>query len=205
MAFLSASEKQQIEQAIAAVEQQSSGELVAVIAHAADDYLYVSLLWAALTALLVPGLIAFSGVDVLFGWQYGIQIAVFLLLAVILRWRPLLKFIVPRALQYRRAHRLAVEQFLSHNLHHTRERAGVLLFVSVAEHYVEIIADEGINRKVEQQQWDRIVEGFVSSVRSGQVASGFLMAVATCGELLSRHFPAGDNDNNELPDHLIEI
>ena len=205
MAFLTDSEKQTIEQAIADAEKKTSGELVAVIAHAADDYLYVSLLWAALIALAVPGLIALSGIQELQAWRYVTQIAVFLFLAVIFRWQPLLDFIVPRALKHRRAHRLAVEQFLSHNLHQTRERTGVLLFVSVAEHYVEIIADEGINAKVGQQQWDAIVNNFTGSVKAGRVADGFLKAVTDCGELLATHFPVGDNVINELPDHLIEI
>lgn len=205
MAFLTASEKQAIEQAIAEAEQKTSGELVAVIAQAADDYLYVSLLWAALIALAIPGLMALAGADTVSARQYGIQIAAFLLLAVILRWPPILKTIVPPAMKFRRAHRLAVEQFLSHNLHQTRERTGVLLFVSVSERYVEIIADAGINARVGQQQWDSIVSSFTDSVKAGRVASGFLEAVATCSELLSAHFPARENDTNELPDHLVEI
>lgn len=205
MGFLSDSEKQSIEQAIADIEQKTSGELVAVIAHCADDYLYVSLMWAALTALAIPGLIALIDSPELSVYRYPIQIATFLLLAVILRWSPLLNVIVPRALKHRRAHRLAVEQFLSHNLHQTRDRTGVLLFVSVAEHYVEIIADKGINDLVEQSQWDAIVADFTQCVKTGRVADGFLHAVTACGDLLTTNFPRGEDDTNELPDHLVEI
>ncbi len=205
MTFLSDTEKQQIQQAIAEAEQHTSGELITVIAQQADDYLYVTLMWAALIALAVPGLVGLAGSETLMAWRYPLQIIVFFVLAVLFRWPPLTLQLVPRAIRQRRAHRLALEQFLSHNLHQTRDRTGVLLFVSVFEHYVEIIADEGIDRRVPQSEWDAIVADFVVAVRSGQVAEGFLNAVAACDRLLSTHFPPRPDDENELPDHLIEI
>ena len=205
MVFLSSTEKQNIERAIAEAELKTSGELVAVIAHSSDDYLYVSLLWAALVALMTPGLIALSALPWLLDWQYAIQICTFFVLALIFRWPPMLSFIVPRTLKHRRAHRLAMEQFLSHNLQQTRERSGVLLFVSVAEHYVEIIADEGISARVTQMQWESIITDFTQAVRTDRVAEGFIHAATACGELLEKHFPRQAQDQNELPNHLVEI
>src|SRR3546814_13777191 len=81
----------------------------------------------------------------------------------------------------------------------------LLIFVSVAEHYVEILADQAINEKVAQEEWDSIVAAFVAAVKQGRVAEGFEQAVDACGALLAQHFPAAPGERNELPDRLIEI
>jgi putative membrane protein len=107
--------------------------------------------------------------------------------------------------QHQRAHFVALEQFLLQNLHATQEGTGVLLFVSVAEHYVEIIADKGINDRAAPGSWDSLVSDFVAQVRRGRVADGFVQAIEGCGDLLEAHFPATGCDRNELPNNLIEI
>jgi putative membrane protein len=81
----------------------------------------------------------------------------------------------------------------------------VLLFVSVAERHVEIVADQGINEVVAHDAWQSIVNGFIERVRMRQVAEGFLTAIAACGELLADHFPAADDNRNELPNRLVEL
>jgi putative membrane protein len=113
--------------------------------------------------------------------------------------------VIPKSVRLRRAARTAREQFLAQGVHNTDDRCGVLIFVSVAEHYVEILADRAINEKVDQAAWDAIVAAFVTSVKQGEVAAGFEQAVQACGDLLVTHFPAAPGSRNELPDHLIEI
>ena len=85
------------------------------------------------------------------------------------------------------------------------ERGGLLLFVSEAEHYVEIIADRGIDAKVPPGAWDAIVAAFTTQVRAGKVADGFVAAVAACGALLAERLPIAGENPNRLPDVLIEI
>jgi putative membrane protein len=203
--FLSEQARRDIAQAIAAVEARTRGELVTVVARAADDYTYVPLLWAALLALAIPGMILLSGSPALAPHTYSIQVIAFLALAILFSLPPVKLRLVPRALRHARAHRLAVEQFFAQNLHHTAERTGVLIFVSVAERYVEILADEGIHRRVPAGAWDRAVADFTAQVGAGRVGEGFLQAIDACGALLAEHFPAGADDRNELPDRLIEI
>ena len=76
---------------------------------------------------------------------------------------------------------------------------------SVAEHYVEIIADEGINTKVPPGTWDNAVESFVADVRAGRIADGFLAVIKIVGDQLAEHFPRSGEDMDELPNRLIEI
>jgi putative membrane protein len=81
----------------------------------------------------------------------------------------------------------------------------VLIFVSVAERYVEILADEGIHQRMPAGAWDQIVTDFTAQVRAGRIAAGFLQAIDACGARLIEHFPARAGDRNELPDRLIEL
>lgn len=205
MSFLNGQARQDIAQAIAAAESRTRGELVAVVARAADDYLFFPLLWAALLALAIPGALMLGGGTVVAQYAYEAQVTGFLLLALLFNLSPVKRRLIPRALQRSRAHRLAVEQFFAQNLHHTAERTGVLIFVSVAERYVEILADQGIHARVPAGDWERVVAEFTGAVKAGRVTEGFLRAVNACGDRLAEHFPAGPGDRNELPDRLIEL
>ena len=221
MVFLTEDEKQRLRKQIEAVEQRTRGELVTVIARQSDPYTYIPLLWASVIALSLPPLIAVAApwlADWRGAWNTTpedvsvdlvvlsiIQLTTFLVLSVLFRWIPLRMRLIPKAVKLRRAARTAREQFLAQGVHNTGDRCGVLIFVSVAEHYVEILADRAINEKVDQAGWDSIVTTFVAAVKRGEVAAGFEQAVNACGELLATHFPAAPDSRNELPDHLIEI
>ncbi len=205
MTFLTEHEKRQIAAAIAAAEHKTQGELVTVITRCSDDYRYIPLLWAALLALLVPGVLSVLENPLPGDLAYLAQICTFLGAAVLFNWLPLKMRLIPADVKRLRAHRLAREQFFLQNLHLTRERTGVLLFVSVAERYVEIIADQGINEVVAPEAWQSIVSAFIGQVRKRQVADGFLTAIAACGELLADRFPATDDNRNELPNRLVEL
>src|SRR3546814_4621664 len=95
--------------------------------------------------------------------------------------------LTPKAIKLRRAARAAREQFLAQGVHNTSDRCGVLIYVSVAEHYVEILADRAIDAKVAQEEWDAIVAAFVTTVKQRRVAEGFEQAVDACGKLLAQH------------------
>ena len=78
----------------------------------------------------------------------------------------------------------------------------MLIFVCEAERYVEILVDDGIATRLDDQVWDAIVAGFTAQVRAGQVLEGFLTCIGACGELLKAHVPA-TSQRNELPNRLV--
>ncbi len=205
MAFLSAEEKSRIAEAIKQAECRTSGEIVTVIARESDAYWFIPLLWAAVVALSVPAVVLLIDPWIYPVELYGGQLLLFAGLALLLRWTPVKMRLIPRAVKHRRASRLAREQFLAQGLHRTEGRTGVLLFVSVGEHYVEVLADSGINDKVAPETWSGLVDGFIAKVRQKQVAEGFVEAVDRCGALLAEHFPSSDKDPNELPNRLVEL
>lgn len=203
MSMLTAEQKKKIADTIEQSEKNTTGEFVAVIASASDDYFYIPTLWAALLALAVP-----SVFDVLnFDNSHMIltQFVVFIVIALLLRIPFLKMLVIPKDVKQRRARRHAREQFLLQNLHHTEQRNGIMLFVSEAERYVEIIADKGINDVVEKDTWNRIVANFIAYVKDGNITEGYLSAINDIETILKEHFPANGDNKNELPNHLVEV
>jgi putative membrane protein len=205
MAFLTESDRARIADAVRKAERRTSGEFVTVIARRSDTYLVMPLLIAAALALILPGAFWLLGLVHDFGTLYVLQLAVFIALALLLHWQVIAVQLVPERIKAARVTRRAREQFLLRGLHRTRERAGVLLFVSVAEHRVEIIADEGIHARVAPGAWDTIVANFTREVRERRVAAGFVGAIEAIAEILATHFPRAPDDANELPDRLVEL
>lgn len=203
MKFISQSDQDKIKEAIRLVEQKTSGELVTVITPESDSYEFIPYMWSAIIALFGAALIVVADPTVPHNFLISGQIVVFIVLTYLLRLPAIKHRFVPKSLGHKRARRFAREQFFAQNVHHTKNRSGILIFVSVAERYVEILADQGINEKIDPAQWDAIVKQFVSDVIAKKTASGFLTAINTCGILLAEHFPKKSGNQNELPDHLI--
>lgn len=204
MTLLSEYEQRQVAEAIATVERQTDAELVTVLARRADDYTYIPLLWASLLALLVPGMVHYLG-----GWLSVDSLLVaqwltFIALSLLFRIPRLTTRLIPRAVRHWRASNLARRQFLEQNLHHTVGATGVLIFVSEAERYVEILVDEGISRHLDNHVWDDIVQRFTEQVRQGQTLQGFIGCIEACGRLLSQHVPP-THERNELPNRLVVL
>ena len=198
-------ERSEITTAIQAAEKRTSGEFVAVVARSSDSYHSVALLWAAGLALILPApLLLFSHLRYLDIYQ--LQVVAFILLVLACEFLPGLHMaLVPKRLRHTRASRLARAQFYEQGVQLTREHSGVLLFVSMAERYVEIVADKGIHEKIGEARWQEIVDGFTAKVAAGDVTGGFTSAIAACGAAMAEHYPAKADDTDELSDGLIEI
>jgi putative membrane protein len=111
MPFLTDHDRQRIASAITEAERRTSGELVAVVAQAADDYRYVPLLWPALAALLLPAILLTIGPSMSAWTLYLAQAATFIVLALVAHLPPVRMALVPDSMKRRRASRLAREQF----------------------------------------------------------------------------------------------
>jgi putative membrane protein len=186
--------------AIAQAEQRTCGQIVCVLAHASSDYAYIPILWASALALLVPWpLIVFTQWSV--QWIYLAQVAVFIVACLVFSWMPLRLLLVPRPTQRAQAHRAALEQFVVRRIAHTKNRCGVLIFVSLAEHYARIVADEGIAQKVPSAEWQAAIDALTAHMHEGRMAAGFIAAIERCGAVLAAHAPP-DGSPNVLPDRL---
>ena len=220
-----------IEAAVRDAEARTCGEIYCVVAEQSGHYGETPLAWAAGVALLAPALLLLGGVHVtvpdLFGggWtaaQVGaaaeaaarnalvgailLQAVLFAAVAVVAALRPVRLALTPRGVKRHTVQRKAREIFLTKNLHLTRERTGVLIFVSLAERMAEIVADEGIAGQVEPHLWDKAMAALSDGLRRGEPAAGFAAAIGLCADVLAERFPARPGDNpNELPDAVVVL
>lgn len=88
----------------------------------------------------------------------------------------------------------------------TAENTGLLVYVLLCEHRVEILADRGLHAAAPNGSWEALCQEMVSAFREGKFESGSLSAIAHINQLLQQHFPAGPEGNpNELPDAPIVL
>lgn len=210
MGLMSEEDHRAVSAAIAQAEAMTDGEIYAVIARRSDDYFAPAAFAVSLAAVFGAFLIAVAlhvywvQVD---AWKFmtAFALAYLAALAVLIQFPDLCIRLVPRQAAHRRAHMSAAQQFLARNIHRTTARTGVLLFISVAERYAEVVADQAINSKVKQEDWDAIVGMLIESARRRAYANGFLNAIEASGTLLAAHFPKSHSDTNEIDDHVVEL
>ena len=98
---------------------------------------------------------------------------------------------------------LAEEEFYKLNMHNTRDKTGILLYLILKERQFHILADEGINTKVSQDTWDTIRNEMQEEFQSGQFANGIITGVKKVGHILGEHFPIKEDDTNELSNKVV--
>jgi putative membrane protein len=204
MAYFSAEDQCRIGDAIKAAEATTAGEIVCVLARASSDYMSYATAWSALIALIAPWfLIALTNLSV--HEIFLTQIVIFVVLFLILSESPLSRVLIPRRVRRAHAHRAAMEQFMIRGMARKRNRAGVLIFVSLAERYARIVADDGIASKVHQSVWQDAIDALLERAGAGEVVEGLVIAVEKCGKVLAEHFPPERDDKDELPDRIYLI
>lgn len=202
--MISAEEQARLAQAIGDVEDETSGEIVLVIAQQADRYRAVPLLWALLASLATPWPLIWL-TDISAARIFLIQLAVALALSLVLSW-PRLRFaLVPRSLKRSQAHEAAAREFLRLGLTRTREKTGVLIYLALAERHAEILADTGIVDRVDPEVWAGIVADLTAAIGSGRMTEGLIDAIRRTGAILAEHAPPRLDDVDELPNKVIVL
>jgi putative membrane protein len=201
---MSAQDRDRISAAVRRAEAATSGEIVCVLARRSAETSALALLVSALAALVLPWiLVALTDLPVL--EILGLQLALFVCLAVLLSLPRLSIGLLPPSARRAAAHRAAMEQFMLRDMDRTDGRTGVLIFVSLAERYARIVADDAIVAKVPQSEWQGAIDALVGHMRDGRIADGYVEAIDRCGRVLAAHFPRGAADRNELPNRLYLI
>jgi putative membrane protein len=227
---LSPSDIATIEAAVAEAEARTTGEIYCVVSEESGEYGETPLAWAAGAALLGPALLLLGGVrvsvpDLFDSWSAAqvsqaaeraahealvgailLQAALFVVTLLVVAIPPVRRALTPRPFKRERVRRRALEQFAAKNLHQTRERTGVLIFVSFAERMAELIADEGVASQVEPHVWDRAMDALTEGLRRGEAGAGIATAVRLCGDVLAERCPADPQDNpNQLPNNVVVL
>jgi len=201
---ISKQDSERISAAIRAVEQKTSGEIVCVLARTSSDAVALPILIAAVVALALPWLLVALTAQPVFR-VLALQILAFVALAGLLSLPRIRVMLMPRAARRAVAHRAAMEQFISRGIARTEDRCGILIFVSLAERYARVVADDGIAAKVPQRQWQAAVDALIAHMKDGRIADGFIAAIELCGNELAAHFPRTATSRDELPNRIYLV
>jgi uncharacterized membrane protein len=98
---------------------------------------------------------------------------------------------------------LAEDQFYRLKMHETRDKTGIIIYLLLKDHKFYILADSGINEKVEQHTWDKVRDEMQSSFKNGDFGKGVLLGIEKVGNILAEHFPIKDDDTNELSNKVV--
>ncbi|MDC7127114.1 MAG: TPM domain-containing protein [Spirochaetales bacterium] len=211
-------EIQKINKAAAEVEAVSSGEVLTAVIKESSNYAFAELLFSVFGGFIyyLIAMVFYNNlyifVNSLFwtpqpwhttaflGASTIVVIGIFYVISNIPGFD---RLIVPKSVMAKYVHRRALVHFMESGAANTRDRTGILFFISLRERRVEIIADEGINSKVKPEDWKEILADLLSSIKGNQTAEGIEKAVKDCGLILEKHFPVKDDDTNELPDGIV--
>jgi uncharacterized membrane protein len=101
--------------------------------------------------------------------------------------------------------RIAEEEFLRLGINNTRDKTGILIFILLSERKFYILADEGINSKVEQDTWNKIRDLMAEDFSHGNFSAGIINCIESVGDILASHFPIKPDDKNELSNKVVII
>lgn len=203
--FFTEEEKQQIETAVRAAEQTTSGEIVPMLVDESYDYPRAELIGGGMLALSFALLVSWSLGNESIWWFLPVFLVVFPIFQRLIRNLPDLRrrLINPEELDLE-VREKALVSFVEQGLHETRDKTGILILISLFEHRVQVLADSGINAKVPEHSWDEIVAIVTSGLKSKDACNALCKAVERCGLLLQEHFPVKADDSDELPNLIVD-
>ena len=194
--FLTEQDYQRIDKTIKAAEAKTSGEIVCMVRSASYHYPMAKVLGS--TTLALPAALLLTpavGGHLWLGTQnmwlflglFALTFAASYLL--VMKWATFKRcFISSREID-EEVEEAAVTGFFRHALYKTRDATGVLIYISVFERKVWVLADHGINAKLDAGTWDGVVRIITDGIKSGRPADAICDAVAQVGDLLQAHFP----------------
>ena len=200
-----------IQEAVGRAEERTAGEIVPVVVPRSDDY--EDAVWrgagAAILLTLLAVLLTLRFYD---GWSlgwlfapWGVALSVLMagtVGALLTRYLyPLQRLLAGSDRLNETVHRRALQAFVEEEVFDTRDRTGILLFVSLREHRIEVVGDTGINQQVEADDWAEVVTRIRRGIQNDNLTEGLVEAIERCGRLLEeKGVDIRPDDENELTD-----
>jgi putative membrane protein len=209
--FLNDQDKEKIKNAVKEAEKHTSGEIVPMIVSRSYHYPVSDIIGGGVFAFPLSLIFTYF----LGGWLWignynlwlflGIFIVLFIIFHQVIKHTHTLKrhFISEREIE-EEVNEAAVTAFFREGLYRTRDETGVLIFISVFERKVWVLADRGINAKVKQGQWHEIVNMIIEGIKNKNHADYICRAIDETGRILREHFPIKADDTDELRNLIIE-
>jgi len=216
--YFSDAQKQQIEAAITEAENNTSGEIVTVVASASGRYDRAEDVFGVLFAMISLSIVwlysqQITSIEgqweeqitavITLPYVLGIIFLGFIVGAWLATFFPMLRlFFISKTEMQQEVDRKALEAFHQFRIRGTQGATGVLIFVSLYEHSVRVLGDKAINDQLTQQDWEQVCGLVVEGMKRKQPTEKLIEAIDLCGQLLAEHFPIAEDDENELSNTL---
>lgn len=209
--ILTEEEKLKIKKAVEDAEKKTSGEIVPYLVKESDFYLSSifksALFFNVFSLIFVYIFYKFQLLSDFLKFEYILLIP--LVITILGGWLGYIPFVRrllagKKELEYR-VRMKALEAFVEKEVFRTKNRTGVLIFISFLERIVYVLGDSGINQKVKHKDWVEIVQVVIDGIKKNQIADGIINAIHKTGELLQKSGLAIEKDDiNELSDEIVE-
>ena len=97
----------------------------------------------------------------------------------------------------------AIELFGELNMHQTKDRNAVLVYIALIDKQLAIFGDEGIHQRLGQTFWNNEVEKIIAQFNQNEISNGICNMIQAIGKALTHHFPHAIDDKNELSDGIV--
>jgi putative membrane protein len=189
MQKLSDEQRKNLNAALAAAEKITSARIAVSAVPISDKYKLYPLVYGGLAAVLTMAVLAFffphlTLREAFFATVIASGAAMFLL-----DFWPLRLLVVPRAAKQWECWELAHRAFASRILAQNERKTGILLFVSLGEHYVEVVTDRDVDRHIPQTVWDALIKDFLAAAKQGRVGEALPKMVSASAAVLAAHYP----------------
>jgi putative membrane protein len=226
--MLSQADKDRISAAITDEESKTSGEIFCVLAHDMAHYREVPLVWGVVAALVGPPLLVLMGLhrlamaSIFSSWTddsarameglilrglttYGLlQAGLFACVTLIVAVPSVRRVMTPGGLRHHRVRQAARQHFAAAGLHLSKDEPHILIFASLADRRVELVAHENIHQAVGEGPWNAAIAAVVAGIKRNQAGEGFVAGIAICGAALAQHYPSNGPAKNQLPNTILE-
>jgi putative membrane protein len=194
-----------IKNLIKEAEKKTVGEVVPIIVHRSDEYPAAHFRGAIIVSFIFSLILYYSPFSIInpiyFLW---IQIPGLFLGYQLAHFSQIKKLLIFKNETEEEVTQRAFQSFFHYNLHVTSNHNGVLIFISLLERKIKIIADVGISSKVNQKVWDEIVYEFTEQVKKDQFVESLSKTIVAVSNVLESHFPSnGSVSKNELSNDVI--
>ena len=214
---LSKDDIKKIGSAVKKAESKTSGEIATAMIKESYNYAIYELMFAVVIGFVYFVLMMFFAGNVeqfLQGefWDYSVNYLVmfygfstFIIIALfyfIGNLSCIDRIIVPKKIRNQKVAERATRYFMESGVYNTKDRTGILIFISIMERRVELLADSGINEKIPKEKWQNIVDNIIKGIKQKEITTHLTESINECGNLLVEHFPIQSDDKNELTDDI---
>lgn len=213
----SAEELEEIKRAVKDAESETAGEIATAFIKESDNYAVYELMFALFCGFIYFVIISIFADAIepalrdmfwdytpqyllsFYGFSTFLVIGFFYLLANL----PFVdRLVVPKGVMARKVNERAQRHFLESGIYNTKDRTGILIFISGLERRVELMVDKGISEKISQQKWNHLLDNIVVGIKEGKMVQNLCDSIRECGKLLAEHYPIQPDDVNELKDDI---